>query len=157
MSKMAEKRGIGSWPVLSLVLAACAAGTFAGTAWAQQTPPPAPKVVVTEYDMRKAATPPALSEVELSGKKLFVQRCALCHDVLGQPATTTVGPWIDGELVKARGEEAVRQKIMTSSRLMPGWRYTLEPRQIDSIIAFLKTVTPDQKPKPGGPVTGRIE
>jgi hypothetical protein len=40
---------------------------------------------------------------------------------------------------------------------MPGWRYTLEPRQIDSIIAFLKTVTPDQKPKPGGLVTGRIE
>jgi mono/diheme cytochrome c family protein len=157
VSKMSEKRGNGAWPVLSLVLAAGAAVTFAGTGWAQQPPPPAPKIVVTDYDMKKAATPAALSEVELSGKKLFIQRCALCHDVLGQPATTTVGPWIDGEVVKARGEDAVRQKIMTSSPRMPGWRHTLEPQQIDSIISYLKTVTPDQKPKPGGPVTGPIE
>ena len=97
----------------------------------------------------KTATPPPLSDVELTGKKLFVQRCALCHDLLGQPATTTVGPWIDGEVVKARGEDAVRQKILNGSPRMPGWRYTLKPQQIDSVIAYLKTVTPDQRPKPG--------
>lgn len=156
MNKMRENRATACWPVRSLILAVCIVGTL-GTARAQQNPPPPPKVVISDYDMRKALTPPPLSDVELTGKKLFVQRCALCHDLLGQPATTTVGPWIDGEVVKARGEDAVRQKIADGSPRMPGWRYTLEARQIDSVIAYLKTVTPDQRPKPGGAVTGPIE
>jgi mono/diheme cytochrome c family protein len=136
---------------------ACAITAMAATASSQEpAPQPTPKMVVTNYDMAKAAAPPALSSVELTGKKLFVQRCALCHDLLGQPATTTVGPWLDVETVK-RGEEAVRQKIVNGSRRMPAWKYTLAPEQIDSVIAYLKTVTPDQRPKPGGPVTGPIE
>ena len=141
----------------SLSLVVCAVAALAGTGRAQQNAPAPPKVVVTDYDMQKAATPPPLSDVELTGKKLFVQRCALCHDLLGQPATTTVGPWIDGEVVKARGDDAVRQKIADGSQRMPGWRYTLEAKQIDSVIAYLKTVTPGQRPKPGGAVTGPIE
>lgn len=158
MVKMGENRATGSWPVRSLVLAACTAWALAGTGWAQQNaPPPAPKVVVTDYDMRKAATPPPLSDAELTGKKLFVQRCALCHDLLGQPASTTVGPWIDGVVLKARGDEAVRLKIMDGSPRMPGWRHTLQPEQVDAVIAYLKTVTPDQRPKPGGRGTGPIE
>jgi mono/diheme cytochrome c family protein len=68
-----------------------------------------------------------------------------------------VGPWIDRETVNARGEEAIRQRIMVGSRRMPGWQHTLEPRQIDAVIAYLKTVTPDMKPKPGGTVSGPIE
>ena len=106
------------------------------------------RVAVTDYDMRKAATPSALSESELRGKKLFVQRCSLCHDLLGQPATSTVGPWIDAETVKARGEGAVRDKIKTGSRRMPGFQYTFDAPDIDRIVGYLKTVTPDQKPKP---------
>jgi mono/diheme cytochrome c family protein len=114
-------------------------------------------MVVTDYDMRKAATPPALSEVELLGKKLFVQRCALCHDLRGQPATTTVGPWIDREVVKARGDAAVRQKITQGSPRMPAWQYTLEPPQVDAVIAYLKTVSPDLRYKPGGAVAVPID
>jgi mono/diheme cytochrome c family protein len=154
---MRNRRVARSRPVLSSILAACATASFAGSGRAQENPPPAPKVVVTEYDMRKAATAAPLSDVELAGKKLFVQRCALCHDVLGQPATTTVGPWIDAQTVNDRGEDAVRQKIMEGSRRMPAWRHTLAPEQIDAVVGYLKTVTPDQKPKPGGTVTGPIE
>ena len=151
---MSTRRALPPVAVLSLTLAACA-GALVTPAAGQEVIPP-PKMVVTDYDMRRAAAPPALSDVELTGKKLFVQRCALCHDLLGQPATTTVAPWIDVETVK-RSEEAVRQKIMNGSRRMPAWKYTLAPEQIDSVVAYLKTVTPDQKPKPGGPVTGPIE
>ena len=140
----------------AILFVTASAITLVVTASAQQPAQPTPKVVVTDYDMAKAAAPLPLSPVELAGKKLFVQRCALCHDLLGQPATTTVAPWIDVETVK-RSEEAVRQKIMNGSRRMPGWKYTLAPEQIDSVVAYLKTVTPDQKPKPGGPVTGPIE
>jgi mono/diheme cytochrome c family protein len=155
--KMRVKRATPLRPAWSVSLVLCTVAALAGTGRAQQNAPPPPKVVATDYDMQKAATPPPLSDVELTGKKLFVQRCALCHDLLGQPATTTVGPWIDGEVVKARGDEAVRQKIANGSQRMPGWRYTLEARQIDSVIAYLKTVTPDQRPKPAGRVTGPIE
>ena len=140
----------------AILFVTASAITLVVTASAQQPAQPTPKVVVTDYDMAKAAAPLPLSPVELAGKKLFVQRCALCHDLLGQPATTTVAPWIDVETVK-RSEEAVRQKIMNGSRRMPGWKFTLAPEQIDSVVAYLKTVTPDQKPKPGGPVTGPIE
>ena len=114
-----------------LTALAMTGGLLAATGAASQNPPPAPRVTAIDYDMRKAATPPSLSQVELEGKKLFVQRCALCHDLLGQPATTTVGPWLDVETVKSRGEEAVRQKIMNGSRRMPGWKYTFAAPQID--------------------------
>ena len=140
----------------AIFFAVGAAVVLGAAASAQQPAQPTPKVVVTDYDMAKAAASLSLSPAELAGKKLFVQRCALCHDLLGQPATTTVAPWIDVETVK-RSEEAVRQKIMNGSRRMPAWKYTLAPEQIDSVVAYLKTVTPDQKPKPGGPVTGPIE
>ena len=119
-----------------------------GTARASQGQPASPKVTVTDYDMPQAALPSSLSEAELAGKKLFVQRCALCHDLLGQPSATTVGPWLDGETVKARGESAIREKIRMGSRRMPGWRYTFDASGIDRLVAYLKTVTPNQRPKP---------
>ncbi|MBM3779350.1 MAG: cytochrome c [Acidimicrobiia bacterium] len=114
---------------------------------AGQQPPP-PRVVVSDYDMQAAAESVALPADALAGKKLFVQRCALCHDPLGQPATTTLGPWLDTTTVEGRGESAVRQTILTGSRRMPGWRYTLTAEQVDHVIAYLRTVTPDQKPVP---------
>ena len=152
---MSTRRAIPRLAVLSLTLAACARALTAPVSAQEVTPPP--KVVVTDYDMRKAAAPPALSEVELAGKKLFVQRCALCHDLLGQPATTTVGPWVDGEVLKARGEAAVRQKILDGSPRMPAWKYTLDAAQVDAVIAYLKTVAPDQRYEPAGAVTAPVD
>ena len=52
----------------------------------RETQVSAPDVVRTEYDMREVVRPPALSADELAGWKLFVQRCAICHDPLGQPS-----------------------------------------------------------------------
>lgn len=155
---MDETRATRSWRRASLLLALCGVALPVPNVRAQQpAPQPSPKTVVTDYDMRRASMPPSISPVELAGKKLFVQRCALCHDLLGQPATTTVAPWIDVETVKARGEDAVRQKIANGSRRMPGFRYTFESPQIESIVLYLKTVTPEMKPKPGGVAAGPIE
>lgn len=143
-------------PRARALVAAVSLVAVAGSAAAQVVDPP-PRVTTTTYDMSRVAVPPSLTPVEFEGKKLFVQRCALCHDVLGQPASTTVGPWVDATTVKARGEAAVKQKILQGSRRMPGWKHTLDERQVDAVIAYMKTVTPDQKPKAGGPVTGPIE
>ena len=130
---------------VAIGMAVAAFGDTTGSAQGQPAPP---KVSATDYDMQQAASPSSLSEGELRGKKLFVQRCALCHDLLGQPSATTVGPWVDGEIVKSRGDANVRDKIRMGSRRMPGFQYTFDGPDIERIIAYLKTVTPDQKPKP---------
>jgi mono/diheme cytochrome c family protein len=57
---------------------------------------------------------------------------------------------VDSDTFKTSDEAAVRQKIVVGSSRMPGFQYALQPAQIDQIVAFLKTVTPDQKPKPAG-------
>lgn len=102
-----------------------------------------PSVLVerTDYDMRKLVAPSALSETELEGRRLLVQRCAYCHD-----PGRSMAPWLDRERLTKAGEQNFREKILKGSRGMPGWQYALEPQQIDQMIAFLKTVTPDQRP-----------
>jgi hypothetical protein len=39
-------------------------------------------------------------------------------------------------------EVAIREKVRKGSPIMPGFEYSLEPAQIDQIVAFLKTVVP---------------
>jgi mono/diheme cytochrome c family protein len=115
----------------------------------QAAPPPpgsgqriTPKVERKDYDMRRLVAPSPLTENELAGRRLYVQRCGICHD---STLTATPGPWLDQETIKRRGE-AAREVILTGSPRMPGFQYTLQAAQIDQIIAFLRTVTPDQKP-----------
>ncbi|MYD87008.1 MAG: cytochrome c [Acidobacteria bacterium] len=101
-----------------------------------------PEVVGTVYDMPAVVTPPLLSEDALAGWKLFVQRCAICHDPLGQPSyPDTLGPVLGQENVRRLGEETVREIIMVGSVRMPGWQYTLSQEQVGQVIAYLNTVT----------------
>ena len=101
-----------------------------------------PEVVRTVYDMPAVVTPPSLSADALAGWKLFVQRCAICHDALGQPSyPATLGPALDQATVGELGEETVREIIMVGSVRMPGWQYTLSQEQIGQVIAYLNTVT----------------
>ena len=101
-----------------------------------------PEVVRTVYDMPEVVTPPSLSEDALAGWKLFVQRCAICHDPLGQPSfPASLGPLLSQATVRELGAETVREIIMVGSVRMPGWQYTLSQEQIGQIIAFLDTVT----------------
>ena len=100
-----------------------------------------PEVVRTVYDMPAVVTPPALSEDALAGWKLFVQRCAICHDALGQPSyPDTLGPVLGQGNVRRLGEETVREIIMVGSVRMPGWQYTLSQEQVGQVIAYLNTV-----------------
>ena len=98
------------------------------------------------YDTPQLLAAPALSDAALKGRTLWVQRCAYCHDGLGTPTYGTLGPWLDAETVQATREGLVREKIATGSERMPGFQYTLQPAQVDQLIAFLKSVTPDRKP-----------
>ena len=113
---------------------------------AQESSKTTPDVERTEYDMTRLARPPALSDSELAGRRVFVQRCAICHDPVGQPRGRTPGPWLDRETIQTSGEARVREMIGTGSRRMPGFQHALRPERIDQIVQYMQTVTPDQRP-----------
>ncbi|MCY4660894.1 MAG: cytochrome c [Acidobacteria bacterium] len=103
-----------------------------------------PEIVRTEYDMAEVVRPPSLPADALAGWKLFVQRCALCHDPLGQPSfPESFAPLLSRETVRNLGEDRVRRVVMVGSSRMPGWRYTLSEAQIGEVIAYLNTVAPE--------------
>jgi mono/diheme cytochrome c family protein len=81
----------------------------------------------------------SLSETEKAGRRMFVDRCSVCH--LGvPPKNETYGPFLNRALIAAVGEDEVRKKIMDGSQKMPGWKYVFTPADVDKIIAYLKTV-----------------
>jgi cytochrome c5 len=97
-----------------------------------------PQVVRTDYDMASFMAPVPLGEAELRGRQLFAQRCANCHGGTAQRP----GPPLGRASVQRLGEAAVRDKIVRGSAMMPGFAATLQPAQVDQIIAFVKTFEP---------------
>ena len=114
---------------------------WAGTTPSAQAPSASVAVERTDYDMKKIVALPGLSEAELEGRRLVVQRCAYCHDV-GRASA----PSLDGERLKAVGEAGFREKIMKGTRRMPGGRTALSSAQLDQVMAYIKTVAPEQRP-----------
>src|SRR5262245_57477218 len=109
------------------------------------------KIVKTDYDPRTLAEARerVLAMPEASGRKLFISRCALCHDPLGHsaPMRQPLGPWLDAALVTARGETAVRNSILNGSATMPGYQHQFDKTKIDQIIAYIKTISAEARPK----------
>lgn len=97
---------------------------------------------------QQAPSPRALNPNEKTGRSIFQTRCAMCH--VGQaPASematdaaqrrpATLGPLLSK--TNASDEMKLRQKIKDGSRLMPGYKHTLNDEQIDQVIAFMKTI-----------------
>ena len=94
-----------------------------------------PTVERKDYDMRTFIAPLPLNETELKGRKIFGQRCANCHGGTAQRP----GPLLGKQTVERRGDSFIREKATKGSMMMPGFEYSLQPVQIDQIIAFLKT------------------
>jgi mono/diheme cytochrome c family protein len=91
-----------------------------------------------------------LTEQEQRGGALFIQRCALCHlsksfGTAGSKycCVRSLGPSLNGMFrnMEPEQEQAMREIILNGGpTLMPGWKYGLEPKDIDDIIAYLKTL-----------------
>ena len=99
---------------------------------AQSTPAAAP------------STPAKLSEQETRGENLFRQRCSLCHlpRKLKFGSPPVIGPDLTG-LFKEAGPDKLkllRGSILKGSPNMPGFQYGLEPKEVDDLIAYLKTL-----------------
>lgn len=78
------------------------------------------------------------------GEATFYQRCSLCHlpRIRKERTTPGPGPSLTGLLKNAdkERETKVRDRILTGSDNMPGWRYSLKPAEIDDLITYLKTL-----------------
>jgi mono/diheme cytochrome c family protein len=118
---------------LALAVAAAAQAQRNGEAFSST-----PTVERERYDTRVFMAPLTLTEPQLNGRRTVAQRCANCH--AGNPRQP--GPPLGKAIVESRGDAFIRDKVTKGSTLMPGFQYTLQPGQIDDIIAFLKTYTP---------------
>ena len=93
--------------------------------------------------------PSSLSDKEQNGKKMFQQRCSVCHTP-PRPEDKTYGPMLNSDTVAGK-EAAARETIMKGTARMPGFQYGLRTEEIDNIIAYLKTVkSTGQVGKPSG-------
>ena len=115
------------WTILIIL------GIFPLTARAQQTNP-------TQ----------TLNETQKLGKRVFQQRCGICHDQ-ARPGFIMYGPSLYKDLVNG-SEDAIKEMIRSGSSKMPGFRFGLQPAEIDAIVEYLKTVPKPQRNT--GPATG---
>src|ERR1700733_11153220 len=90
---------------------------------------------------QEADTGATLTGIQKLGQRIFQQRCGVCHTAPA-PAFPMYGPALYKGLVDGN-EEAIKEMIRTGTSKMPGFRFGLEPAEIDAILEYLKTV-----PKP---------
>jgi len=103
--------------------------------------PVKPVVTKSAYDVPDLVKQLQVPKDVYRGRVLWIQRCALCHDGVGQPGYHTMGPWLDADTVKSLGEPAMRAIIAAGGAEMPAFRYDLNARQVSDLLAFLRTVT----------------
>ena len=90
---------------------------------------------------KHAAARPALNEQQKSGEALFVQNCTLCHMPTNQKKRLKIQtPSLEGVYAEDADSDALRQFIQSGvPGKMPSFRLGLDPKQIDDIVAYLKT------------------
>ena len=85
-----------------------------------------------------------LDEQERHGEDLFLQRCSLCHlpRKLKFGSPPVVGPSLSGQFKDATPDQmkVLRNFILKGGPDMPGFQYGLEPRDVDDLVAYLKTL-----------------
>lgn len=80
----------------------------------------------------------SLTDAEFNGKKMFQQRCSVCHTPLMDDGRT-YGPALSSQTVTGK-EPIIREFIRRGTTRMPGFQYGLQPQELDDIITYLKTV-----------------
>ena len=91
---------------------------------------------------RKNSAPrPALNEQQKSGEALFVQNCTLCHMQSNQKKKLRIqAPTLEGMFGADADGDALRQFIEQGvPGKMPAFRFGLDSKQVDDILAYLKT------------------
>jgi len=82
----------------------------------------------------------AQTPAEIEGLRHFNQSCRVCHAHSALKATQ-YGPVLSRASLGG-DEQAMRTVIANGTPRMPGFRYTFAPAEIDTIVAYLKTLPP---------------
>jgi mono/diheme cytochrome c family protein len=87
----------------------------------------------------KPSAPTPLNDAQILGRRLFQQRCSVCHTE-STPGARRYGPILYKELVDGN-EDMIEQFIRNgSTSKMPGFKYSLEDSEINAIVEYLKIV-----------------
>ncbi len=97
-------------------------------------------VIALTVGFSAQATRPAAAPTPVdAGKKLFVQRCSVCHlPPLGPGEPRSYARSLVG-FVKTKEAESVLRQIVQNGipSRMPGFKYGLESNEIDQIVAYV--------------------
>jgi mono/diheme cytochrome c family protein len=99
---------------------------------------------------QSAAAGQALDPAQLAGRNLFTQHCVVCHVKTLITAVRTYGPALSKQSLGGQ-DDVMRELISNGTPNMPGFKYSLEPGEIGSIIAYLKTLPPQPPAAPPSP------
>jgi mono/diheme cytochrome c family protein len=90
-----------------------------------------------------------LTSSQKEGRRVFQQKCAVCH-VPAWPGATAIGPALSNQIIQGPGNESAARDAITNGIYdqavlgpgftMPGWKYTLSSKQIEDVIQYLKTL-----------------
>ena len=89
-----------------------------------------------------AASAQSPDESQALGQRLFVQSCGVCH-LKPQLTAPQFAPVLSKESLGGQ-EDVMRQVIANGTPRMPGFRHHFAPREIDAIVAYIKTVPASQ-------------
>jgi mono/diheme cytochrome c family protein len=91
------------------------------------------------FPTQQPASGTALSNSQKEGRRVFQQKCAVCH-VSTSSTAGQYGPMLYRGLVEGN-EDSISETIVNGrGDKMPGFRYTLRPAQINDTIEYLKTL-----------------
>jgi mono/diheme cytochrome c family protein len=97
-----------------------------------------------------------LNDTQVLGRRIFQQRCAVCH-TQSTPGARRYGPVIYKDLVDGN-EDTIREFIRNGSTgKMPGFKYGLEPAEINAIVEYFKTVPRPPRQAAGGAQDGPVD
>lgn len=127
--------------------ALCMGSVFLSAPWADGAPPSSAgdssRAALVTMQAQPASKPAMEKGAVARGEIWFYQRCALCHmeRIVKDETFQPLGPSLKGLLkdASASKEAAVRAVITTGTLRMPGFQYGLDAKELDELIAFLKT------------------
>jgi mono/diheme cytochrome c family protein len=97
-----------------------------------------------------AGAGPQLDATQLAGRNLFTQHCVVCHVKTLITAVRTYGPALSQQSLGGL-DDVLLAFISTGTSNMPGFKYSLEPAEIASIVAYLKTLPAPPPAAPANP------
>jgi mono/diheme cytochrome c family protein len=114
-------------------------------------------VVVVLASQAANAQSGALNDAQHQGRALFNQSCRVCHTPPSLNAPL-FGPALSQDTQRGH-DDVLAEIIAQGSPRMPGFKYQFSPDQIAAIVAYLRTVPPQQSAssQPAAPPVLRSE